>query len=74
MIDILLRAVEKLPNIAVDLAYFTGAAINKLIDRLSPYIQHRDHRHQTHRNEGNRHKGKDELVFYFHDDDHHPRK
>ncbi|WP_256261514.1 hypothetical protein [Pseudomonas gingeri] len=74
MIDILLRTVEKLPYVAVDLAYFTGAAIHKLIDRLSPYIQHRNHRHQTHGYESDQYKGEDELVFYFHGNDHQTQK
>jgi len=74
LIDVLLRPIEKLPDITVDLAYFTGTAIDKLIDRLGPYIQHRYHRHQAHRDEGDQYKGKDELVFYFHCDNHHPRK
>ncbi|WP_256350531.1 hypothetical protein [Pseudomonas gingeri] len=74
MIDILLRSIEKLPDIAVDLAYFTGAAVDKLIDGLSPYIQHRYHCHKAHRDKGDQYKGKDKLVFYFHYDNHHPRK
>nr|WP_245220846.1 hypothetical protein [Pseudomonas batumici] len=74
MIDILLRAVEKLPDVAVDLAYFTGAAIDKLIDCLGPYIQHRYHCHQAYRDERDQYKGKDKLVFNFHCDNHHPRK
>ncbi len=65
LIDVLLRAVEKLPDITVDLAYFTGAAIDELIGRLGPDIHHGYHGDQAHRDEGHQHKGQDELVFDF---------
>ncbi|MFZ4964672.1 hypothetical protein [Pseudomonas gingeri] len=74
MIDVLLSAIEKLSNVAVDLAYFAGTAIDELIDRLSSYIQHRYRCHKAYRDEGDQDKGQDKLVFYFHCSDRHSKK
>ncbi|WP_245825269.1 hypothetical protein [Pseudomonas asturiensis] len=70
MIDVLLRTIKKLPDITVDLAYFSGASIHELVDRFGPGIEHRDHGHQTDGDERDEYKSQDELVFYFHFADH----
>ncbi|WP_225933074.1 MULTISPECIES: hypothetical protein [Pseudomonas] len=70
MIDVLQGAVEELPDIAIDLTYFAGAAINKLIDRLSPRVHDGDNCNQANRDKGDRDERENELVFYFHRDDH----
>ncbi|WP_257626972.1 hypothetical protein [Pseudomonas sp. Xaverov 259] len=74
MIDVLQRAIEELPDIAIDLAYLTGAAINELVNGLGPCIQDGDNGDQADRDKSDRDEREHELVFYFHRDDHRARR
>ncbi|MCU1733058.1 MULTISPECIES: hypothetical protein [unclassified Pseudomonas] len=66
MIDVLRSAVEELPHITVDLAYFTGAAFDELIDRITADTQHRQGTDKAYRNKCHQYEGKYEFVLYFH--------
>ncbi|VVO44494.1 hypothetical protein PS720_06357 [Pseudomonas fluorescens] len=73
LIDVLQCAVEELPDIAIDLADFTGAAIDELIHGLGARVHDRDHRHQAYRDKSDRDECQYQLIFYFHRDDHQRR-
>ncbi|MNC43558.1 hypothetical protein D3C75_924270 [compost metagenome] len=70
LIDILLASVEKLANVAIDLAYFPRTAIHKLINCQRSCVGNRNHCDQAHGYKSDQYERKHKLIFYFHREAH----